>query len=151
MTAWTLPEPMGACLISFRWIWHNTSRWSELISRGNLRPMDSATSTWCSSALPVTVISRSVLVLSRYIQSHSLSHLFYRFIFFLNQRYMTKLVTPLYNYTTFYDGPTDAHLLIYTRGVSVQWACKLAIGDCISNSVSLYSNWMSNPSNSSYA
>ena len=67
--------------------------------------------------------------------------------FLLLQHYMTKLISPLYAYTTFYDQPGDSHLLIYTRGLSVTWACKLSIGDCVSNSVSLYRNWMGNPSN----
>ena len=61
---------------------------------------------------------------------------------------MAKLLTPLYNYVTFNQDPNDAHLLIYTRVLAVQWACKLSIGDCVTNSVQLFQQWMQNPLNS---
>lgn len=63
---------------------------------------------------------------------------------------MTKLLTPLYNYVTFEDKPNDAHLLIYTRVLAVQWACKYNIGDCVTKSVQLYQRWMQNPLDATY-
>ncbi len=68
----------------------------------------------------------------------------------LRQLYMKKLVEPLYDYVSFNDGPEDSHLLIYTRGLAVTWACSLDIGDCVSHSVSLYKEWMDKPTNSSW-
>ena len=67
----------------------------------------------------------------------------------LRQLYMKKLVEPLYDYVSFNDGPEDSHLLIYTRGLAVTWACSLDIGDCVSNSDSLYKDWMEKPTDSS--
>ncbi|KZS09066.1 Aminopeptidase N [Daphnia magna] len=61
--------------------------------------------------------------------------------------YLTKLVTPLYDYVKFNDTVGDSHLLIYTRVTAVTWACKLDIGDCVSNSVNFYQAWMNDPTN----
>ena len=63
------------------------------------------------------------------------------------QRYLTKLVMPLYDYVKFNDTVGDSHLLIYTRSLAVSWACKLRIGDCVSSSVNFYQAWMNEPTN----
>ena len=61
--------------------------------------------------------------------------------------YLTKLVTPLYDYVKFNDTVGDSHLLIYTRVAAVKWACKLQIGDCVSSSINFYQAWMNEPTN----
>ena len=60
---------------------------------------------------------------------------------------MSSLITPLYDYVQFNETAGDSHLLIYTRVTALSWACKLNVGDCSTNSVSIYRSWMSDPAN----
>lgn len=59
------------------------------------------------------------------------------------ETYLSSLVTPVYDEVQFDEKSTDAHLLIYTRTIATEWACKIGNSDCIQHANSYYSKWMS--------
>ncbi|XP_069952146.1 aminopeptidase N [Cherax quadricarinatus] len=65
------------------------------------------------------------------------------------KRYLLDLLIPLYNSVGFEDNPNDPHLETYKRVLALSNACHLDYEDCVQNSVSLFQQWMQNPSNSS--
>jgi len=58
------------------------------------------------------------------------------------QRYLSELVIPLYNEVGFDEKSSDTHLLMYTRVIASEWACKLGNRDCIQKANGYYNKWM---------
>ncbi|XP_069173006.1 LOW QUALITY PROTEIN: uncharacterized protein [Procambarus clarkii] len=65
------------------------------------------------------------------------------------KRYLLSLLTPLYDAVGFDDNRSDPQLDQYKRVLALSGACSLEYQDCVDNSVSLFQEWMLNPSNNS--
>ena len=63
------------------------------------------------------------------------------------QGYLLNLLEPLYQSIGFQDSVADPHLDQFKRVKMLKWACKLGHEDCVSQSVSLFKQWMMNPQN----
>lgn len=61
------------------------------------------------------------------------------------KNYLLDLLIPLYDSVGFDDDLNDPHLEQLQRVEAVTWACNMGHGDCLTNSVSLYADWMLNP------
>ena len=49
---------------------------------------------------------------------------------------------PLYNEVGFDEKSSDTHLLMYTRVIASEWACKLGNRDCIQKANGYFNKWM---------
>ncbi|XP_063887402.1 aminopeptidase N-like [Scylla paramamosain] len=63
--------------------------------------------------------------------------------------FMLSLLEPLYKSVGFQDSPTDPHIDQSKRVKMLKWACKLGHEDCVTQSVSLFKQWMMNPKSDS--
>ena len=60
------------------------------------------------------------------------------------------MIVPLYELVGFDDNLTDHHLDQLKRAMALSWACNLGYQPCVDNAVSLYQQWMADPTNLKY-
>ncbi|KAF0311370.1 Aminopeptidase N [Amphibalanus amphitrite] len=65
------------------------------------------------------------------------------------QKFVLKLIGPLYDRIGFEERPSDSHIDHLTRNHVVVWACSMGHPDCISKAVSMFKRWMEDPDNAS--
>ena len=59
------------------------------------------------------------------------------------QKYIEKLVGPLYARVGFEEKSDDEHLDVFLRSVAVSWACNVVgLQECKEKATSQYRNWM---------
>jgi len=61
------------------------------------------------------------------------------------KNYLTTVIAPLYEAVQFKENADDSHLLILTRTIAAQWACKLGFQDCVQNAQHYYTEWSKSP------
>ena len=71
----------------------------------------------------------------------------YLFPVHVPQRFVLKLIRPLYERLGFDERPTDSHLDHDTRGSLIHWACEMGHADCLKKSVEKFRAWMAEPEN----
>ena len=59
--------------------------------------------------------------------------------------YLLGFIEPVYEYFGFDDSVSDPHLDQLSRSLTLSWACHLGIEECIDKSITLFSQWMTNP------
>ncbi|XP_043210450.1 aminopeptidase N-like [Amphibalanus amphitrite] len=65
------------------------------------------------------------------------------------QKFVLKLIGPLYDRIGFEERPSDSHIDHLTRNHVVVWACSMGHPDCISKAVNMFKRWMEDPDNAS--
>ncbi|XP_043210449.1 aminopeptidase N-like [Amphibalanus amphitrite] len=65
------------------------------------------------------------------------------------QKFVLKLIGPLYARIGFEERPSDSHIDHLTRNHVVVWACSMGHPDCISKAVNMFKRWMEDPDNAS--
>ena len=63
------------------------------------------------------------------------------------KKYMTKLISPLYDYTGFNETSNDEPLLIYTRDLASKWMCQFQDTNCVTESKNYFKSWFDDPGN----
>ena len=63
------------------------------------------------------------------------------------QKYILRLLEPLYNSVGFKENANDSHLDHLKRKMALRWACSMDHPGCLAESAKQYKMWMSNPSN----
>ena len=58
------------------------------------------------------------------------------------QRYMTRLVRPLFERIGFDERSSDGHLDVFLRAKAVRWACKMDMPECIDKVTENFKDWM---------
>ncbi|XP_037077487.1 aminopeptidase N-like isoform X2 [Pollicipes pollicipes] len=65
------------------------------------------------------------------------------------QRFVLKLIEPLYARIGFDEGPGDSHLDHLTRSSLLTWACGMGHAECRRSAVQKFQQWMANPADAS--
>ena len=65
----------------------------------------------------------------------------------ISQRFVLKLIQPLYERLGFDERPTDSHVDHGTRYSVIAWACSMGHKDCLKKSVDKFKQWMADPEN----